>query len=194
MFLTWLFGSTRSHQESTSPHTSRFVSPSKQTALLSVIFSCYHLSLKINNISCRFMEMKFSSSSLWYKKKFMVEYWCDFKLQKMSKRFPAELHWLMVILWFQVHSRDDHVQPGYSGDSQAQWAADQRPRLYDCTAVNRELCHYRHHPSVQQRPLAADTASGQSWGAHHYQSVHKLVCFFSWFLGYSLVTSYTMFP
>lgn len=173
MFRTWLFGSTRSHQESTSPHTWRSDLPSKQTPFLLVMFCCYRLCLKINNIGHHFMEMAFSSSTFWHKK-FMGEYWCDFKL---CVKVPAELHWWMVILLFQVHSRDDHVQPGYSGDSQAQWAADQRPGLHDCTSVNRELCHDRYHPSVQQRPLAADTASGQSWGANYYQSIHKLVCF-----------------
>lgn len=76
----------------------------------------------------------------------------------------------------QVHSGDDHVQPGYSGDSQAQRAADERPSIHDRSAVHRELRHHRHHTSVQQRPPAADAAPGQPRRAHHHQFIHKLVC------------------
>lgn len=75
----------------------------------------------------------------------------------------------------QVHSGDDHVQPGHTGDRQAQRAADQRARLHDGAPVYRELRHHRHHPGLQQRAAAADAAPGQPRRAHHHQPVHKLV-------------------
>lgn len=40
----------------------------------------------------------------------------------------------------QVHSRDDHVQPGHTGDCQTIRAAHQRAGLHDSAAVHRELC------------------------------------------------------
>jgi len=79
------------------------------------------------------------------------------------------------VLPLQVHRGHDHVQPGHSGDRQAQRAADQRARLHDGAAVHRELRHHRHHAGLQQRAAAADAALGQPRGAHHHQPVHQLV-------------------
>lgn len=79
-------------------------------------------------------------------------------------------------MFLQDHRENGQLQPGHPGDSTSLRSLCGDKGLH-CQPAHPLKLHQRgHHPSGEERPAAANTATGLTWSADHYDSLHKLVC------------------
>lgn len=79
-------------------------------------------------------------------------------------------------LFLQDHRENGQLQPDHPGDSPSFGAAGGNSSLYYQPAEPLQLHQRRRHTAGEERPAAANTTSGRTWSADHYNPLHKLVC------------------
>lgn len=79
-------------------------------------------------------------------------------------------------MFHQDHRENGQLQPDHPGDSPAIGAPNGNKSLYSQSAQPLKLYQCGHHPVGEELTAAANTATGLTRRADHYDPLHKLVC------------------
>lgn len=79
-------------------------------------------------------------------------------------------------MFLQDHRENGQLQPDHPGDSPSLGPPGSGKSLHSQLALPLQLHQCGRHPAGEERPTAANPATGLPWNTDHHNPLHKLVC------------------